>query len=157
MSMRLHRWGRITGLAVLSLAAVPAMAGLGGDLSSVQADRADMKAQIRATPATVGYSVEQMQLPGGTVVSEYVSPDGKVFAVSWHGPSKPDLRDALGSYFQQYVTARGQVIHSPGMRRHFQITEPDLVVESSGRMRAFYGRAYVPSLLPPNVSVADIQ
>lgn len=157
MSIRSRAWSFLAGLAVLSLAAVPAMAGLGGDISSVQADRAEMRAQMRVTTPTVGYSVEQMQLPGGTVLNEYVSPSGTVFAVSWSGPTKPDLHQALGSYFQQYAAARQQVVHTTGMRRHFQVTQPDLVVESSGRMRQFYGRAYVPSLLPPNVTAADIR
>jgi hypothetical protein len=157
MTMRLHGWGPLIGLVALSLAAVPALAGLGGDISSVQSDRSAMKAQVRATPATVGYSVEQMELPGGTVLSEYVAPNGTVFAVSWFGPTKPDLREAFGSYYQQYVTAAQQAPHNAGTRRHFQIREPDLVVESGGRMRAFYGRAYVPSLMPPNVTAADIR
>jgi hypothetical protein len=157
MSMRFLSWGRAAGLAVLTLGSLPALAGLGGDISSVQADRSEMKAQVRATAPTVGYSVEQMQLPSGTLLSEYLSPDGKVFAVSWFGPTKPDLRQALGSYVQQYMTATAQVPHNSATRRHFQLRTPELVVESSGRMRAFYGRAYVPSLLPPNVTVDDIE
>ena len=157
MSMRFQGWTRVIGLAALSLTAVPALAGLGQDLSSVDADRAAMKAQIRATAPTVGYSVQQMELPGGTVLNEYITPAGKVFAVSWHGPTKPNLSAALGNYLQEYVTATQQAAHSPATRRHFQIRTSDLVVESSGRMRAFYGRAYVPSLIPPSVTVADIQ
>jgi hypothetical protein len=157
MNLRLHGWGRAGGLAVLTLASLPVLAGLGGDFTSVQTDRAALKAQMRATTPAAGYSVEQMQLPSGTVLNEYVSPDGKVFAVSWHGPTKPDLRQAFGTYFQQYATAAQQAPRNPGTRRHFQIRQPDLVVESSGRMRAFFGRGYVPSLMPPNVTAEDIR
>jgi hypothetical protein len=157
MSMRTRRLSALIGSTALALASLPALAALGGDISSVEADRASMKAEIRATAPTVGYSVEQMRLPSGTVVSEYVSPAGKVFAVSWFGPTKPDLSQTLGSYFQQLTAASQQTAHNPGMRRHFQIRQPDLVFESSGHMRAFYGRAYVPSLLPPNVTAADIR
>jgi Protein of unknown function (DUF2844) len=157
MSMRLSSWARAVGLASLTLASLPALAGLGGDISSVQADRTEMRAQVRATAPTVGYSVEQMQLPSGTVVTEYLAPNGKVFAVSWYGPFKPDLRQALGSYVDQYTTAAAQAVHNSGTRRHFQVIGPDLVVQSNGRMRFFYGRAYVPSMLPPNVTAADIR
>jgi hypothetical protein len=41
--------------------------------------------------------------------------------------------------------------------RHLTSQGTDLVVQSNGRMRAFFGTAYVPSLLPPNFSVEDIQ
>ena len=36
---------------------------------------------------------------------------------------------------------------------HLSIERTDLVVNSHGHMRAFYGNAYVPSLVPPNFSV----
>jgi hypothetical protein len=38
-----------------------------------------------------------------------------------------------------------------------RVEQPGLVVESNGRMRAFYGRAWDPALLPANFSVADIR
>jgi hypothetical protein len=157
MSMRSRGFGALIGFAALALTALPALAGLGGDLSSVAADRASMRAEPRTTAATVGYSVQQMQLPSGTVVNEYLSPAGKVFGVSWSGPTKPDMSQTLGSYFQQAVSASKQLQHNPGLRRHFEIRQADLVLESHGHMRAFYGRAYVPSLLPPNVTAADIR
>ncbi len=156
MSTRTSGFGALIGFSALAFTSLPALAGLGGDISSVEADRASMKAEIRATAPTVGYSVQEMRLPSGTLVNEYISPAGTVFAVSWSGPTKPDLSQTLGSYFQQVAAAGQQTAHNPGMRRHFQIREPDLVFESSGHMRAFYGRAYVPSLIPPNVTAADI-
>jgi hypothetical protein len=157
MRTRLNGWWPAAGLAVLTLTSWPALAGLGGDLSSVSADRAHMNAQQRGSVPGTRFSVEQLELPSGTLVSEYVSPTGKVFAVSWRGPTKPDLRQTLGSYFDQVAAASKQAPHGPGTRRHFQIRQPDLVYESNGRMRDFYGRAYIPSLLPPNVSTADIR
>jgi hypothetical protein len=85
---------------------------------------------------------------------EYVSNTGSVFAVSWVSPMRPDLKQLMGSYFEQYsqaiqakVRRRGPVIvHSPG-----------LVVESAGHMRGFVGHAYIPSLLPEGVTANDIQ
>jgi hypothetical protein len=157
MSIRSNRWCATAGVAVLTLTSLPALAGLGGDLSSVSVDRVHMNAQLRGSIPGTGYSVEQLELPSGTLVSEYVAPDGKVFAVSWRGPTKPDLRQTLGSYFDQVVAASKQARHNPGTRRHFQIRQSDLVFESNGHMRDFYGRAYIPSLLPPNVTSSDIQ
>jgi hypothetical protein len=43
------------------------------------------------------------------------------------------------------------------MHRQLNFAGADLVVESTGRMRSFLGKAYVPSLLPAGVAVADIQ
>lgn len=147
----------IVGLALLGLTSLPAAAGLGGNADSVQADSAHMKAQLRGSTSSEGYSVEQLTLPSGTVVREYLTPSGTVFGVSWHGPTMPNLRETLGTYFEQYAAASESAKHSPRTRRHFEVKQSDLVVQSNGRMRDYYGRAYVPSLLPPNVTAADIQ
>jgi hypothetical protein len=88
------------------------------------------------------------------VVREYVSAAGQVFAVSWRGPLLPDLKQTLGSYFQQYQSAAG-VPHVG--HRHLSIEQPELVVHSNGHMRAFYGHAYLPGLVPANFSLADIK
>ncbi|HEV2702068.1 MAG TPA: DUF2844 domain-containing protein, partial [Steroidobacteraceae bacterium] len=79
---------------------------------------------------------------------------GKVYAVTWHGPSLPNLRQVLGDYFVNYQTAAKQ----PVVRhRLVRLNRPDIVIESSGKMRAFVGRAWVPALLPSGVTAADIQ
>lgn len=155
--MRAHRAAVWMGLALLGPASLPALAALGGDVDSVQADGTHLKAELRAATPGAGYSVQQLELPSGTVVSEYVSPSGTVFGVSWHGPTMPNLHQLLGTYFQQYVAASSLARHNGATRRHFQIRQPDLIVQSGGRMRSYYGRAYVPSLLPANVTADDIQ
>lgn len=139
-------------------ALAPAKAGLGQTVSAVQADRASMKGQLRAR-SEAGYSVEEITAASGTVVREYVSPSGVVFAVSWYGPAMPDLAQALGSYFTQYQTAV-QARHAQGMH-HFghnrlQIRTPSLIVHAGGHMRQYFGVAYVPSLMPPNLSLSDL-
>ncbi len=155
--MRAHHYAIAACWVLLGQASLPALAALGGQVDSVQADGTHLKAQLRAGAQGAGYSVEQLQLPSGTVVSEYVAASGTVFAVSWHGPLMPNLSQILGTYFQQYVAAAKLAPHNGGTRRHFQIRQPDLVVQSNGRMRLYYGRAYVPSLLPANVTADDIQ
>ena len=132
---------------------LPALATLGEDVSTVENDRMHMKAQLRMT-AVAGYAVHEIQTPTNTIVREYVSASGKVFAVSWSGPLLPDFRQTLGRYFDAYNSGASD----PRVgRRHLTVERADLVVNSHGHMRAFYGNAYVPSLLPPNFSVADIK
>src|ERR1700684_555487 len=89
-----------------TLCLLPLQAGatLGGDASTTQADQARLKASLRITPGEK-FAVHEMTLPTGTVVREYVSPQGQVFAVSWKGPFKPDLRQLMGDYFDRYVQA----------------------------------------------------
>jgi hypothetical protein len=143
----------VAGVLVSQTACLPAMAALGGDATTVEADRARMKGQVRVTSAA-SYTVHEITTGTNTVVREYVSPAGKVFAVSWHGPTLPDLQQTLGSYYDDYQIA-ATTPHSG--HRHLSIDRSDLVVHSNGRMRAFYGQAYVPALLPANFTIADIQ
>jgi len=93
-------------------------------------------------------------LPSGTAVKEYVSPAGMVFAVCWQGPSLPDLRQVLGRYFEQYTEAARTQRAGPGPR---VTQQPGLVVETGGHMRAYFGRAYVPQMLPRGVLAEEIQ
>ena len=77
-------------------------ASLGGDATSVQADQARMQGSLQKTSAN-SYEVHEIQASTGVAVREYVSPAGKVFAVTWQGPFHPDLRQVLGAYFEQYA------------------------------------------------------
>lgn len=135
----------------------PARAGLGQREASVQTDRLSLKGQLRARSAA-GYTVQEITAATGTVVREYVSPAGVVFAVGWSGPAMPDLRQMLATYFSQYVTAvkAQRVGPARGGHNHVEVREPSLVVHSGGHMRQYFGIAYVPSLIPPNVSVSDL-
>ncbi len=145
-----------TLLAGQSLA--PARAGLGDSVASVQADRVSVKGQLRAR-SEPGYSVQEITAGTGTVIREYISPSGVVFAVSWSGPAPPNLQQMLGTYFTQFRSAVASQ-HAKGQRRpghnHVEVHAPSLVVHSGGHMRQYSGMAYVPSLVPPNLSVADL-
>lgn len=143
----------ITLLAVLILASAPAWAVLGKPVTSVHTDQLRTGGQLRAVYRS-GYTVQQITQPDGLVVEEYVSPAGMVFGVSWHGPVMPKLADLLGAYFQDFQQAG----HSAARRRRAVVLRSDrVVVESGGHPRGFHGRAYVPSLVPGNVSPAVIQ
>jgi hypothetical protein len=90
----------------------------------------------------------------GTVIREYVSPAGKVFGVSWNGPALPDLSQLLGSNFTEFQTG---VRSQAGRRRVAVVRNSNLVVESTGRTRAFSGRAYLNSMLPGGVTAEVVQ
>jgi len=139
-----------TALVILGFC-LPSMAALGGDVSSVETDRAKMKAEISVTSSN-SYAVHEMTTPTRMVVREYVSADGRVFGVTWQGPFMPDMKQILGAYFQQYVAAAQAAKAGRPGRRPLAIQQPGLVMESTGHMHSFSGRAYDPGLLPSGVT-----
>jgi len=141
-------------LLILTLGAVPAFAVLGEYESSVSLDQKYMQGEDRVISAQ-GYKLHQITSPNGAVVTEYVSPEGKVFGVSWSAPFIPNLDQLLGSYITPVQRAT-----QTQTRRHggpFIVRTNDLVFVSGGHMRAFHGSAYVPSLLPKNVSAEVVR
>jgi hypothetical protein len=142
---------------ILALAtAFPARAALGGDVASVQADQVHMQGNLRKT-VVAAYTVHEIQAATGTVVREYVSPEGKVFAVSWQGPWLPDMHQVLGSYFDQYAQATKAQTGVRAARRPLLIEQPGLVLQMEGHSRSFSGRAYLPDQLPSSVTQEAIQ
>lgn len=143
--------------SLVDLSVRPAHASLGATVASVEADRASLKGQLR-TASEPGYSVQEITTATGTLVREFISPAGVVFAVSWYGPAMPNLQQTLGSYFTQFQAAV-QARNEQGMHHghnHLQIRTPTLVVHAGGHMRQYFGIAYVPSLMPANLSVSDL-
>jgi hypothetical protein len=133
-----------------------ARAELGGDVTTVAADRQQMQGTQRIVRLAENYAVHQYEAQTGTEVREYVSPAGKVFGVAWRGAVIPDLRQLLGSYYPQYeraVSATSTVRH----RGPLLIQEPGLVVQSGGHMRAYSGWAYAPELLPAGVRAEEVR
>ena len=150
------------GLGVVLLAGealAPAKAALGDTAASVQTDRVSMKGQLRATTPEPGYSVQEITAATGTVIREFVSPGGVVFAVSWSGPAVPNLQQVLGTYFTQYqsAVATQRATARRSGHNHLEIRGPSLVVHAGGHMRQYVGLAYVPSLVPQNLSISDLR
>ena len=144
-----------TTFCSLVLAASPfasALAGLGGDASSVKADRASLNGTLRVTSAPT-FAVHEITTPSGLHVHEYLSSGGKVFAVSWRGPGIPDLRQMLGSYYEEFAQAANAPHYN---HHHLSVETPNVIVQSDGHTRSFFGCAWVPSLLPENFSVDQI-
>lgn len=147
----------LAGAALITIGLTcPAFAALGGDESSIHADQAHMKASIKTT-AGAAYTMHEIKTPAGNIVREFVSGDGRVFAVAWRGPSMPPMQQILGSYFQQF-SAGAQAHHAAHVgRRPLNIQQPGLVVQSNGHPRGYFGRAYVPGMLPAGISADEIR
>jgi len=125
--------------------------------SSAPALAAGAKALATSPVARAGQvTVHQTQLENGTLVVEYATPAGLVFAVSWRGPVLPDLSALLGSYFNTFKS-QAEKARLAGRRGSPMTIEHDgLVVSSKGRMRNFFGYAYAPDLIPAGVDIKDV-
>ena len=147
----------LVGVFVLVLSLVtPALAALGGDVSSVHLDQAQMKGTLKTTKAEA-YTVHEIKIPGNTIVKEYVSAAGKVFAVSWRGQFIPNMQQLLGTYFDQFAQAAKAQRESHVGHRPLNIQQPGLVVQSGGHMRGYIGKAYAPNMVPQGVSPDALQ
>lgn len=137
--------------AAVLLGALPVLASLGDTVDSVATDQRMLRAGTHTVNQGSGYSVHELK-SNNVAVKEYVSPAGKVFAVTWKGSAMPDLSQLFGSYFAEYhakVPARA--------RHQMTLRGGDLVVEGVGHQRFFTGRAYVPSLVPAGLNPEVIQ
>ena len=137
---------------LVALGAQPASAALGGDASSIGTGQTHLLASARIQRATT-HTMHELQASTGTKVREYLDNDGKVFAVSWQGPFRPNLRQLLGTYYQTYLKAAGP----RAARGPINIRLPGLVIHMSGHQRAFYGRVYLADHVPQGLSTDEIR
>ncbi|WOD18730.1 DUF2844 domain-containing protein [Paraburkholderia kirstenboschensis] len=106
------------------------------------------------TVTSAPYSVRQSVDANRVTIREYMLPANVVFAVTWDGPVRPNMRALLGSYFANYVAA-GQ----SGVRGSGPLIEgnDDFHIESAGRLGRFFGMAWVPRLMPTGVRPGDLE
>jgi hypothetical protein len=112
---------------------------------------------LTVTPGAAGpYTVQETLLSSGTLVREYTDASGIVFAVSWQGPTLPDLAALLGGYFPTFQAHTDQV-RAAGIRRApVNMARDGLVLKSLGHARNFYGNAYAPALVPTGVDINHV-
>jgi Protein of unknown function (DUF2844) len=138
---------------LMAALAAPSWAALGDGAASVSDDAQQLRASPQVT-ARAAYSVHEFRAPTGTVIREFVSPAGVVFAVSWQGPFKPNLPLLMGRHYADYVNAE----RAPGSTRtHSKIEQPNLIVRAEGHMRSFAGLAVLPQLMPANVNEGELR
>lgn len=138
----------------LSLCSAAALAALGG-APSAPLPRILSGSAAPAAAAAPAFTEAKRTLESGTQVHEWINASGIVFAIAWSGPYLPDLREQLGTHFQAFTD--GQRRQGPGSRSRVSVQQADLVIFSGGRMGAFEGRAWIPSLLPAGFDTADIR
>lgn len=136
---RLPTLAKAVSAAVLALGCACAFAAL--DEAPSELPAAKVHRTAGTTSAGVDYTDIARTLKSGTVVHEFVDATGSVFAVTWAGPFKPDLKKLLGRHFDALSQGAGN--RGPSDTR-----TDDVVVQSGGHMGAFEGRAWVPSRLP---------
>lgn len=141
-------------LAVLILASIPAWATLGQSEASVTTDQLQMKTQARVQ-SLPNYTVHQLT-SAGSMIQEFVSPQGQVFAVTWSGRSVPDMNQLLGTYVTNLQTATPAQTHILRLRG-LTVRTDDFVYSSFCHMQSCVGKAYVPSLLPSGLSAEVVR
>lgn len=108
-----------------------------------------------AAASAAAYTVNSSVLANGTTVREYVGADGLVFAVSWNGPFLPDLRTLLGDHF---ATMTAEAARRPRAgHSQLRVDRPEVSIESTGHMRAYAGRAWIPARLPAGFTAQEIE
>ena len=139
----------------LAFALLPptANATLGETEASIALDGQQLQSSIKMSERA-HYRVHELKTTLGTVVHEFAGADGTVFAIAWSGPSMPDLRQTLGRYFEVYTA--GAKVNRAG-HAHLQFEQDGLVVEVSGHMRAFTGRAYLPQSVPAGMALGELR
>lgn len=148
----------LAACCMFAMPVAPAFAGLGAAPTPASEPAAGAQAKSVQRPgadadtgAIDNYTTNEIHTAAGGVVTEYVSRSGVVFGISWRTPMMPDLHELLGAYFPSFEQA-ASASRSSGRRGPVTVDSADLVLQSGGRMRDYRGSAYVPGLLPPNVS-----
>ena len=120
-------------------------------MASIQTDQTSLRGSIKHIQANA-YMVHEITTSTGIRVREYVSPAGIVFGIAWQGQFIPNLQQLLGAYFGQYAALLKSEHAKHLGRRPLNIQKPGLVVQTGGHMRAYFGRAYIPALVPQGVT-----
>ena len=152
--MTLRRAGHVLAGGIAMLAGA-GHAALGGPRAGIEQDRAHFAATMAASAAGVA-QVATLQPAGGGTIREYSTADGTVFAVTWRGRARPDLRQLLGDRFD-VVSADMARPRGRRLARLMTVQRAEVVVRSQGRPGAFFGLAYDPRLIPAGFAIDDLR
>lgn len=142
-------------LALMVASAGSVWAGLGEGQASIESDRVRMSAR-HSVARGQQYAVHELKSPNGSLLQQFVSGNGQVFAVRWNTQYKPDLSTLLGTSFEDYRVVANMAAQRGGIQRQFHHEGSDLVVQSSGHLHVFSGYAYRRSLLPYGLNPKSI-
>ncbi|MGV2290427.1 DUF2844 domain-containing protein [Trinickia sp. YCB016] len=152
--MRITKFAACAAMASFCFSSA-AHAALGGSPSTPANLHPTASASV-ATQAASGYTVDVTTFSDGLVVREYVA-SGAVFAVSWSGPSMPNLTELFGSYYGPLQQGAADYRKANGGLSVVIVNQAGLVAQVGGRPGAFSGHAYLPNALPAGVAAGAIQ
>ena len=145
------------GIVLLMLTlSLPALAALGGDVSSVQEDQAQMKGTLKTTEADA-YTVHEITAPGNTVVRNTFPRRAK---------SLPSLgTDSLSPTCSSFWGRTSISMHRPPKSKERATraatrstsNSPAWLSRTAGICARIMGRAYVPDMVPHGVNVDALQ
>ncbi len=153
--IRSRIWQAATGVVMAGLVSV-AHAALGGAETSVAQDGSPVMLlhRLHSVTAVSGVISQSVLTPSGVEVQEF-SANGTVFALRWAGATVPDLSQLLGTYFPTYRAAL--VKRNPAFRHApVMVNSTGLIAHSGGHMRAYFGSAYVPALVPAGIDLSTL-
>ena len=130
-----------------------ARAALGDDVSAIAVDQARLGASL-LVQNRAGYAIHELAAPTGTKVRQFVGQAGKVFAVSWSGGWRPNLRDVMGAYYDRFIAGTRGRRATRGVAR---IELPGMIVVMGGHQRAFFGHVYLTDLAPAGFAPEEIR
>lgn len=151
---------------IASIAPISAWATLGQDVQSVTGDAQNLNSTSSSqtlqnvkinktskvaisTAQTTNYDTYSFTTPSNVEITEFIAND-QVFAVTWNGPVKTNIKQLLGQYF-------GNINKSPITSSVHQasISDAQIQYSSGGYPGAFYGSAVLKSQLPQGFSFKD--
>jgi hypothetical protein len=135
-------------IAAMSLLTTECFATLGESSASIKADH-------KLSTNNELYKVESYKVSSVTNIREYIAKDGIVFAVSWKGQFKPNLSELLGTHYRTLTNAIANKRH--GGRAAVYINRHDIVIESNGHPGYFFGKAYLPAVMPSGMKESEIR
>jgi hypothetical protein len=133
----------------------PICAELNGNVSSVESD-SERVGGLLSSRSSYYSTIYEIRDPNGTVIREFVSPKGRIFAVAWEGRFVPEMTHLLGGLFQEYSRAVHSEHPNHSWRQPLFIHTPTLAFESGGHMGWYYGRAYVQAEIPNGFPMEEI-
>jgi hypothetical protein len=150
----LHAWpGVVLALALVLELSPAAFGALGDDVAAVATDQVRMQASLQIRHRD-NYAIHELIIPSGTTVRQFVGDSGKVFAVSWSGGWRPNLREIMGAHYDKFIAGtRGRRV----ARGVVRIELPGMVVVMGGHQRAFFGHVYLTDSLPSGFASEGIQ
>jgi hypothetical protein len=133
-----------------------AHAELAASTESIVADQIRFKG-VRSASTSGQVTTHEIKVADGSSIKQYVNAAGVVFAVSWRTRLKPNLEALLGTQLVAQVASASTATGVASIKARQSVHQPNLVLHQGGRMNAFSGLAYVPTLVPNGIDAETLR